>query len=58
VVSVTPSEERILKVLEKRVLTKILGPKRKEMTGVWRRLHNGKLYDLYSTPNIKWVIKC
>jgi hypothetical protein len=40
-----------------RVLRKIFGPKRKEVTGEWRRLHNEELYDLYSLPNINRVIK-
>jgi hypothetical protein len=31
--------------------------KRDETTGEWKRLHNGELYDLHSTPNIIWVIK-
>jgi hypothetical protein len=39
------------------VLRKIFGPKREEMTGEWRRLHNKKLYALDSSPNIIWVIK-
>jgi len=43
---------RRLGVFENRVLRKILGPKRDEVTREWRRLHNGELYDLYSPPNI------
>jgi hypothetical protein len=39
------------------VLRRIFGPKRDEVTGQWRRLHNGKLYALYSSPNIIQVIK-
>ena len=38
--------------LEKRLLRKIFGPKRDEVTGDWRRLHNEEFYDLYSSPNI------
>jgi hypothetical protein len=38
------------------VLRRIFGPKRDEVTGEWRRLHN-KIYALYSPPNIIWVIK-
>jgi hypothetical protein len=40
-----------------RVLRKIFGPKRDEVTGEWRRLHNEELSDLYSSPNIIRVIK-
>jgi hypothetical protein len=39
------------------VLRKIFGPKRDEVTGEWRRIHNEKLYALYSSPNIIRVIK-
>jgi hypothetical protein len=39
-------------VLENRVLRRIFGPKRDEVTGKWRRLRNEELYDLYSSPNI------
>jgi hypothetical protein len=34
------------------VLRRIFGPKRDEVTGEWRRLHNKELYALYSSPNI------
>ena len=44
-------------MFENRVLGKILGPKRYKVTGEWRSLHNGELYDLYSSPNIIRVIK-
>jgi hypothetical protein len=45
-------EECRLCVFKNRVLRRILGPKRDEVTGEWRRLHNRKLYALYSSPNI------
>jgi hypothetical protein len=43
-------------VIENRVLRKIFGPKRYEVTGEWRRLHNEEVYYLYSWPNIICVI--
>jgi hypothetical protein len=42
-------EESILRVFENRVLRRIFRPKRDEVTGVWRRLHNEELYNTYST---------
>jgi len=39
------------------VLRKIFGPRRDEVTGEWRRSHNEELNELYSSPNIVWVIK-
>jgi hypothetical protein len=50
-------EERRLRVFENRVLRRIFGPKRDEVTGEWRKLHNEELHDLYSSPNIVRVIK-
>jgi hypothetical protein len=50
-------EECRLRVFENRVLRRIFGPKRDEVTGKWRRLHNKELYALYSSPNIIRVIK-
>ena len=50
-------EERRLRVFENRVLMRIFGPKRDEVTGEWRRLHNEELNDLYSSPNIVRAIK-
>ena len=50
-------EERKLRVFENRVLRRIFGPKRDEVTGEWNRLHNEELNDLYSSPNIVQVIK-
>jgi hypothetical protein len=39
------------------VLRKIFGPKRDEVTGGWRKLHNEELHNLYSSPNIIRMIK-
>ena len=50
-------EGRQLRVFENRVLRRIFGPKRDEVTGEWRKLHNEDLNDLYWSPNIIWVIK-
>jgi hypothetical protein len=44
-------------VFENRVLRGIFGSKRDGVTGEWRRLHNEELNDMYSSPNIIWVIK-
>jgi hypothetical protein len=44
-------------VFENRVLRRIFGPKRDEMTGDWRKLHNEELHNLYFSPNIIRMIK-
>jgi hypothetical protein len=44
-------------VFENRVLRRIFGPKRDEMTGEWRKLHNEELRDLYSLPSIIRIFK-
>jgi hypothetical protein len=50
-------EEHRLRVYENRVLRRIFGPKRDEVTGEWRKLLNGELRDLYSLPSIFRKIK-
>jgi hypothetical protein len=44
-------------VFENRVLRRVFGPKRDEVTGEWRKLHNEELSDLYSLSNIVRVVK-
>jgi len=53
----TTSVERRLRVFENRVLRRVFGPKRDEVTGKWRKLHKEELRDLYSLPNIVRVVK-
>jgi hypothetical protein len=50
-------EEHRLTVFENRVLRRIFGPKRDEVTGEWRKLLNKELRDLYSSPSIIRIIK-
>ena len=44
-------------MFENRVLRRIIGLQRDDITGKWRKLHKEELSDLYSSPNIVWVIK-
>ena len=55
--SVTLREERGLRVFENRVLARLFGSKRDEVTGEWRKLHNEELNDLYCSPNIIRLVK-
>jgi hypothetical protein len=55
--SLTLREEHRLGVFENRVLRRIFGPKRDEVTGEWRKSHNGELHNLYSSPDIIRQIK-
>jgi hypothetical protein len=50
-------EEHRLRVFENRLLRRIFGLKRDEVTGEWRKSHNGELHNLYSFPNIIRQIK-
>jgi hypothetical protein len=50
-------EERRLRVFENLVLRRIFGPKKDEVRGEWRKIHTDELNDMYSSPNIVWVIK-
>jgi hypothetical protein len=53
----TWEEECRLRLLQYRVLRRILGFKKEKVSGEWRKLHNEELSDLSSPPNIVWVIK-
>jgi hypothetical protein len=55
--SLTLREEHRLKVFENRVLRRIFGPKRDEVMGEWRKLHNEELHSLYSSPDIIRQVK-
>jgi hypothetical protein len=55
--SVTLREEHRLRVFENRVLRRIFGHKRDEVTGEWRKLYSGELHNLYSSPDITRQIK-
>jgi hypothetical protein len=49
-------EEHRLRMFENRVLSRRFGPKRDEVMGGWRKLHNEELHDLYSSPSIIRII--
>jgi hypothetical protein len=53
----TLREEHRLRMFENRVLRRIFGPKRDEVTREWRKLHNEELRDLYSSSSIIRIIK-
>jgi hypothetical protein len=55
--SLTLREECRLRLFENKVLRRVFGPKRNEVTGEWGKLHNEKLSDLYSLPNFVRVVK-
>jgi hypothetical protein len=55
--SLTLREEHRQRLFENRVLRRIFGPKRDEVTGEWRRLHSGELHNMYSSPNIIIQVK-
>jgi hypothetical protein len=55
--SLTLKEEYRLRVFDYRVLRRIFGPKRDEVTGEWRKLHKEELHDLYSSPSIIRILK-
>jgi hypothetical protein len=55
--SLTLREEHRLRVSENMVLRRIFGPKRDEVTEQWRKLHNGELHKLYSSPDIIRQVK-
>jgi hypothetical protein len=55
--SLTLREEHRLRVFENRVLRRIFGPERDELTGEWRKLHSGDFHNMYSSPDIIRQIK-
>jgi hypothetical protein len=50
-------EEHTLRMFQNRVVRRIFGPKKEEVAGGWRRLHNEELHNLYPSTNIIRVIK-
>jgi hypothetical protein len=55
--SLTLREEHRLRVFENKVLRRIFGPKRDEVTAKWRKMHNEELHDLYSSQSIIRIMK-
>jgi hypothetical protein len=55
--SLTLREEHRLRWVKNRVLRRMFGPRRDEVTGGWRKLHNKELHDLYSSPSIIRKVK-
>jgi hypothetical protein len=55
--SLTLREDHRVRVFEKRVLRRMFGPNRDEVTGGWRKLHNEELHNFYSLPNIIRMIR-
>jgi hypothetical protein len=55
--SLTFKEEHLLSVFQNKMLRRIFGPKRDDVTGEWRELYNNELNDLYSSPNTIRMIK-
>jgi hypothetical protein len=53
--SLTLREEHRLRVFENRVLRRIFGPKRDEVTGGWRKLHNEELHNLIKSRKMRWT---
>jgi hypothetical protein len=56
-IETTAKEEHRLRMFENRVLNRIFGPKGIEVTGGWRKLHNGELHNLHTSPSIIRIIK-
>jgi hypothetical protein len=55
--SLTLREQLGLRVFDNRVLRRILGPKSEKLTAEWRKMHNGELHNLYSSPDIIRQVK-
>ena len=53
----TLREEHRLRMFKNRALRKIFDPERDKVTGEWERVHSKEIYDLYSSLNVKWMIK-